>query len=361
MPMRKILLIAMIATLLPLPSARAAGGGIVERTVSFEVINHNRSATAPLCQGDGKTYTIRGSLVGPAGVQAGRIDSVTLYLHGSGDASTWHFGAVAGVDHIAEMARLGHASVFIHSLGYGSSDPVDGTAVCFGSYADHTRQVIDQLRAGSYALDGGRGPAFERVALAGHSAGGFIAELTQVSFDAADALIVAGWTDYAAGAGVAEDLDPLAPFPYGAIAGWNERCATEPESKLPGGPGGWAYLFTTRSEVEMLVHDIDPRVLDAFIELYEQDPCGWGPDFSSGEMVNIALAPTVDVPVLLANGDRDPIAPPAAVELQRARYALGGAEVSSLMVPGTAHQIMLERMAPVLRVGLSSWLKARGF
>lgn len=365
--MRKMLFIAILATILPLIPAPAGAqndehrghGPIVERTVSFEVINQNRSATASLCQGDGKTYTVRGSLVGPAGVQAGRIDSVTLYIHGSGDASTWHFTAVPGVDHITEMARMGHASVFIHSLGFGSSDPVDGNALCFGTLADHTHQVIEQLRAGSYLAGRVLGPAFERVVLAGHSGGAIVAELEAVSFHDADALIVSGWTDYPVPVTLAED--PPGPFFYGAVAGLARRCATAPESKEPGGPGGWAFLFTTRNEVEILMPNIDPVVLDAFMELYEQDPCGFAVDFAAAIAANIALSPTVAVPVLLAYGDRDPVATVTQVELQRARYAVGNDDVSAQIVPHMGHEVMLERPAPVFRAGLSSWLKARGF
>ncbi len=43
------------------------------------------------------------------------------------------------------------------------------------------------------------------------------------------------------------------------------------ESKQPGGPDGWAFLFT-RAELEMLVHDIDPQVLEAFIALTSGTP-----------------------------------------------------------------------------------------
>lgn len=354
---------ALVAAFLPLPSV-SAGRGVVERAVSFEVIHQNRTGTTPLCRGDGKTYTLRGSLVGPAGVQAGRIDSVTLYLGGGGDVSVWHFTAAPRVDHVTEMARLGHASVSLHLLGYRSSDAVDGNTLCYAAYADQVQQVIDQLRAGAYKMEGRSGPAFERVALAGHSNGGLYAEVATVSFHGADALIVQGWTGNGwmgtLPEGVDEVVDSPHPFPYRAVAGFLQRCVTAPESKPPGGPGGWAYLFTTRAEFELAVHDIDPDVFEAVIELYERDPC-ITPDSPTNWVTNSALASTVDVPVLLANGDRDPGAGPTQIELQRARYELGSDDVSSVIVPATAHLPMLERTAPVFRAELSSWLKARGF
>ncbi len=151
------------------------------------------------------------------------------------------------------------------------------------------------------------------------------------------------------------------PFFYRALAGAGQRCATAPESKHPGGPGGWAFLWTTRAEFDMLVHDVDPQVFEAFISLYERDPCGYFDDVAGALTANIARAPTVEIPVLLTSGEHDSIAPPAAVELQRARYELGSDDVGSLIVSGTGHQLMFERRAPVFRAGLSSWLTARGF
>lgn len=182
-----------------------------------------------------------------------------------------------------------------------------------------------------------------------------------MSFGGADALVLSGWTGYGAGAAVDDDLDPPWPFYYPSVARAAARCVTAPESKQPGGPSGWVYLLTTRAEFELLVHDIDPHVFDAFVELFEQDPCGYGRDVSPGVAATLSLAPTVAVPVLLAYGDRDPGAPAAAVELQRARYAAANEDVSSLIVLGTAHLPMLERAAPVFRAGLSHWLQARGF
>ncbi len=38
---------------------------------------------------------------------------------------------------------MGHASVSLHLLGYGPSDPIDGTGACFGTYADQAQQVVD--------------------------------------------------------------------------------------------------------------------------------------------------------------------------------------------------------------------------
>lgn len=107
--------------------------------------------------------------------------------------------------------------------------------------------------------------------------------------------------------------------------------------------------------------NIEPAVLDAFLEAYEQDACGLGRDLTGALEANIALSPTVTVPVLMPYGDRDPVASIAAVELQRARYALGSDDVAVQITPNMGHEVMLERPAPKFRAGLSAWLEVRGF
>jgi len=221
--------------------------------------------------------------------------------------------------------------------------------------------VIGQLRHGSYKAAGSAGPAFRRVALAGHSGGALEAELEAVSFHDADAYIFSGWPDWP----VTPILltNPPGPFFYTSLAGFAKRCRTAPESKHAGGPSGWAKVFTTRDEFETLFPNMEPRVLDAFMPIYEADPCGILQDAGAAIAANVALAPTVHVPVLLPYGDREPflLGSPVAAEAQRARFALGSGDVTVQIVPDSGHGIQIERPAPVFRAGLDEWLGARGF
>jgi hypothetical protein len=136
----------------PAPAA-SEQESIAEVPVSFQVTNTNPVTST--CSADGGSSIVRGSLVGPeAELRDTALDAATLYIHGSGDGSSWHFPEVASngvkVDHITEMAKLGHVSVFIHTLGYGLSDAADGNGICFGSVADMTHQVVQHLRHGTY-------------------------------------------------------------------------------------------------------------------------------------------------------------------------------------------------------------------
>jgi len=91
--------------------------------------------------------------------------SVHLYLHG-GTAGEWmwHFPEtiVAGYDYATEQAELGHASVVIDTLGYGTSDHPLGTAECVGSLAD-----IAGRRPRSPVVVGGRAELRQNLAAIG--------------------------------------------------------------------------------------------------------------------------------------------------------------------------------------------------
>jgi len=325
----------------------ARARAIDERPVTFVISNTNTSA-AP-CASDGKQYVLRGTITAPAGLlESGAASSATLYLHGSGDASSWHFTGVPNYDHIGEMAELGHVSVFIHSLGYGASDRVDGTQVCFGSLADATHQVVTELRSGRYSFgDASVGPAFRRVALAAHSGGGLVAELEAVSYHDIDALIVASPSDFA-----------FRSFAYRGLASFAVNCARGGDAKEPGGPRGWAYPLAP-ADVGHLFFNADPAVIDSFRAAYERDFCAIGTSIVQSLAAMIVLGPTVHVPVLLVYGDHD-IYLPGAPQVERLRF-LGSKDVALEVLPDSGHVLMLQRTAPHFRATMSEWLAGRGF
>lgn len=115
--MRRVVALAIFVAMASSIGVRATPGPIVETPVAFSVVNTNTSA-AP-CASDRNGYVVRGSMTAPSElIESPSLPAVTLYLHGSGDASTWHFIDVPGYDYLGEMANLGHVSVFVHQLGY---------------------------------------------------------------------------------------------------------------------------------------------------------------------------------------------------------------------------------------------------
>lgn len=333
-----VLTLAGLATLVP---ARA-GLEPSQIDVAFEVVNRNDSITD--CQTDGATYTVRGSLALPA---TGPGASVTVYLHGSGDASSWNFRAVPGYDFLARMAELGHTSLYLHGLGYGPSDDADGSQMCFGSNATIAHQVIQQLRQGTY--EGGGAPAFERVVLAGHSAGGIVAEVYALSFGDIDALVVAGW---ALG-------PPVEPTLYtGLTFGLGITCAQGGRAKRDGGAGGWGSR-PPDDFIEAASYNVPPAIVDMLKDTWEGDPCGWGADASIALAALAALRGRISVPVLLLYGDRD-LWRATQYEVERAAF-MGSSDVSLAVLPDSGHMLMMGETIEAAAHVTAGWLGARGF
>src|SRR5947209_1443667 len=183
--------------------AAAQAGDVVNLPVSFQVKNTDTSALP--CPSDSAQYTVRGHLVGPRSALEGPqlhkrhrkhhrkhhkkhdrravTGAVTVYLHGFNvGAYMWRLPGFPQLDLPTALAKLGHVSLVLDELGYDTSDHPQGLEACFGSQADITHQIVQELRAGRYSVIDGRGPAFERILLAGHDAGAMIADIEAYSY-----------------------------------------------------------------------------------------------------------------------------------------------------------------------------------
>jgi pimeloyl-ACP methyl ester carboxylesterase len=315
---------------------------VIDLPVSFTVENVNRSFVP--CLTDGATYTLSGHIVGPASALRDGAAG-TLYLHGAAvPEATWRM-PVAGYDYGLEQASRGHVSVTVDRLSYGASPTPNGLATCFGGQADIAHQIVAQLRDGSYGSTSSP-IRFARVALAGHSAGQLIAEIAAYSFGDVDALVVGGWGDPGP---TLEDSVVLIPT--------FETCLMGGEPKRAGEPSGYAFTFEGRVP-ELLFHDADGAVVDAYVARHERDACDASLAWASP--INALLVSRIHVPVLLFYGLNDTLWPPGTGERQRG-FFIGSRDVTLFELPETGHMMMLERTAPVLRAALSEWLHERGF
>jgi pimeloyl-ACP methyl ester carboxylesterase len=358
--MRGKLIALVVGLVIVAPAAQARprhgvreSAALISRSVAFTVTNTNRSMVP--CSSDGNSYTVVGSMVLPAGTTP---HGVTLYLHGSGNGKEWHFTRLPGHDHITEMARLRHASVFIDQLGYGASDIPDGNEICVGSLADMAAQVAGELRSGEYTVDLDRAPRFSRVALAGHSAGGAFAELAGYSFPTAfDALVLVGWVSTVTPQASEQGRKAQGAAGPGAYRGIVVSCAT-PGPKRPGSASGYATIFN-RDEIAALFVDGDQELIDSFTEGYEPDACGAARSISTEIITAQAGVPTIAIPTLVVLGEHD-ISGAAGGEAERARL-VSSPDAGLYIVPGSGHMMMLERNAGSFRATLSDWLSRRGF
>ncbi len=280
---------------------------------------------------------------------------MTLYLHGGMNAQSWHLKTVPGYDYITEMARLGHASVFIDQLGYGTSDIPDGRDLCIGSLADIAAQIASALRDGTYSA--AFVYRFSRVALAGHSGGGATTHVAAYSFPGAfDAVILAGYTDIPGPQtsipGLRVQTTALGGVGRSAVI----RCL-RPEPKYPGGPDGYADGFS-REELDTIALNAEPVVRDEIARLGERDACGALQSVGQAVALGLALTGSITAPVLILLGEHD-VFSRLDGELMRAQFT-GSSDAGLHVMPRTGHFRWLERAAPEIRSALHLWLSQRG-
>lgn len=330
-------------------SSTSASGGVIDVPIRFTVRDRNRSLMR--CQAGGDVYHVAGELVAPA---SGPGSAVTLYLHGVILSSRfeWHFRGVPGYDYATEMAKRGHTSVIIDRVGYGKTRPLPPTGAqpCLGAQADEVHQVIGELRTGRYSLPDSGGPEakpFKKVALAGYSIGGTIAELEAGSFGDPDAVVIVSWVDEGM-------TDYGTPFPKIV-----ELCSPG-SPKRPGGINGYFQTLPLYKLPPLLSNKADPRVVSAMRRAAELDPCGIllsGAGWFMG-VKDVARA-RIRKPVLLIHGLYD-------VLFHRSAWAQGFRHFTGspdkTRIPITDGQlVMLDEEAPRFRRELSGWLKEQGF
>lgn len=350
--LRRFIVTAVLSSTISINAAWATPGSIADIKVAFEVVNKNGSLVS--CDSDGRTYTLRGSLVAPMSVLLSPRRTVTLYIHGaaiSGD-NMWRMRPSGDVsfDFAWQMARLGHASVSVELVGYGgsvASEHPEGTLVCQGSQADVINQIVDGLKTGTYAAAGMRNaPAFERVGLAGISYGVQFAQPSAYSFRNIDALIVMGYAE------------PPIPTPEvtGAIGLWVSRCAPPGERKYgAGGPQGY-HSFPARLLPEAMFNDPDPAAVAEFVRLRERDPCGQASSFGARAAADAQHLDEITVPVLLAFGARDELFGQPGPQLHLMRFA-GSADRRLLLFPDAGHVFFLEKQRATWLRMIAGWLR----
>ena len=326
-------------------AATAPASTVKQVPISFQVRNVNRSAFA--CASDGRTYTVRGHLVGPAAQLARppKVAGVTLYLHGLDVGEFfWRDTDAPGRNYAVRQAQAGLTSVVIDRLGYGASGKPDGNAICAGSRADIAHQMVLALRSGSYTVAKQRHIHFSRVALAGHSYGGQIAELEAYSFGGIDALSVISYTDQGQSALAA------ASSAYSAKA-----CAAGGQRVVPGGPGHYAPYGNPRGAKAALFNDIDPLQLATAVPRLTLNPCGDMLPFAAVAALNLTRIAAIKVPVLVVSGGADALFPPLAGRRQAALFT-GSSQVDLVTLPRTAHGVTFERTLGFFTPAVHDWL-----
>ncbi len=329
------------AGLMAVPAVAAPPVDIVELPISFAVKNTNRTGVP--CVSDGKDYTVNGVMVGPKeAIAAG--GTATLWLHAVTWTSDYFNLDVPGHNFVRSLASLGHVSVAVDRLGYGSSDKPDGLATCFGSEADVAGQMVDALRSGNYTVRGGQARPHSRVNLGGSSVGAMIANITAFTFHNVDGVVNQGFGDFAA-----------SPYAAQEVFDAYSRCSAGGDA---GAPPNYA-TFAKNSRDTFYFHDATPEVRAA-VPASSPDPCGQIQSVLAGIGADTAHLAEINVPVMLVFGRDDAVYPAPAPDLTAPRY-LSSPEVTASGIPNASHFPILGEYFGMLVNATDVWLTSGGF
>ncbi len=323
--------------------ASAAPADVVTEPVSFVVQNANKTAIP--CGGDNKTYTVRGHITGPASLLEADETAGALYLHGL-ELGEWFWQLpVEGYNHAEELAADGHVSVTIDRLGYGDSDHPPGTKSCVGTHATVAHQVVAQLRAGTYGGD--LHPKFSRVALAGHSLGGAIAQVEAYSFRDVDAVAMLSYADAA-----------LSLSAILTSTSWGPNCALGGKPSAKSVPG---YTFFTRNQADYrknFLAQAPDEVFPYADEGHSLNPCGDLLFAVPAAVVSAISVNKIKVPVLLLMGGKDLVFDAWKLPLQKPLY---GGPTTTKVLPNATHGLTVDENAAEFRSALADWLDSHDF
>jgi hypothetical protein len=348
--------VALSVAALAVPAA-AQAGDVADLPVSFQVKNTDTSALP--CPSDSAQYTVRGYLVGPRSALAGpESRAVTVYLHGFNvGAYMWRLPGFPQLDVPMALARLGHVSLVVDELGYDTSDHPQGLEACFGSQADVTHQIVQELRAGRYTGIGDRGPTFKRVLLAGHDAGAAIADIEAYSYRDIDGLIHLTWADQGFTQTAQTAYASLLPI---CASGGQPAEQGPPDRDDPaGGPSGYVQ-FLTDGEIRQGLSDLEPAVVDRLMRLVNRNPCGVEFSVLEAIQLNAQKLPEIHVPVLYGYGDLEFLWTQDGLA-EEAQLFRGSPDLTTVVFHDVGHfpQFSL-RFAPIFQSTIANWLHSHG-
>jgi pimeloyl-ACP methyl ester carboxylesterase len=325
---------------------------VVDLPITFSVVNQNRTGIPCAQAPDGKTYTVHGSLVAPKDLIRPDTPAATLYLHGLGYGGWFfHLTDVPAYDYATQQAAQGHVSVVIDRLGNPAHDELqDGNATCLPAQADMADQIANALKAGRYEVGGAVRPRFQRILLAGHSAGGLIAEMTQAIFRPADAVAVISYTHYPS------------PLAFSQFSAAGQDCLTAPQPSH-GATGAPNYAPFGRSDADFEAghfYNVDPAVAAIVLRKRNRDACGDLMSALQGLLATSALTSVIEVPVLLITGEKDALFSPPFDQVETQTGFPGAPKLGVVEVKNAGHAITLSRSHEEFRSLMAQWLAQNG-
>lgn len=257
----------------------------------------------------------------------------------------------------AAAAKAGYATASIDRIGNGDSTHPISTAVTIDSNATALHQVVQALRAGEVEGPGGQTPAFEHVALIGHSYGSMTSFVEASRYQDIDALLLTGVShnirEVQAPTNIEASMYPAVLDPQ--FAGTN----LDPGYITPR-PGTHRGLYYAPSD------DVDPRII-------ERDEATKG-TVTQSELMNypFIFRTRLDVraPVFIINGELDGIfcsqgpldlgapcdSPESLIENERPWFGPEVPSIDAFIVDGAGHDLNAFRSAQETFGASMNWL-----
>lgn len=323
------------------PVAAHAEAGEPARVCHAQRIPVSMSERGPVDQ------HVYGELCLPAGK---RPAAVMLLTHGiTYDHNYFDMPGFGGRYSYARSANAaGYATLSIDRLGSGRSSHPPGAAVGMNAHVWIAHQIIQKLRRGE--ISGASGPAaFEKVVQVGHSYGSGVTWIEASRYRDVDAIIVTGANHFLRLDTIAQVLTPS----------FIPSTADPAVAKTVADP---SYVTTrpgTRYADFMAPGNVDPRVVAADERLKQTVTAT-----ELGEIpFDIGHSLDIDVPVLVAQGDKDTLFCGAGVSCEDERQLveaeaphLGNPScVDGYLHPGAGHDNVLMRNARDFFDALNSW------
>ncbi len=292
----------------------------------------------PITLPGGLTGPIAGTLCAPAGAT-----TVQVLVHGfTYGEDYWDFPYQPETYSYARAANeAGYATLAIDRLGIGESYHPLSAFVTLQNNADAVHQVVQALRRGDL------GPSYAKVVLVGHSYGSMTSTQEAGIYRDVDAVVATGFAHRFNVVNITIQIVlPLRPAildPKFAGSGLDPGYLTSP-------PGGRAVFYHSPNA--------DPAVIALDEELKQTGALGelltFPPDLIT-KLLLLAPSRRINVPVLVVNGTEEPFfcgllaadcSSSAALLAGERPYLPLAPAVEATAVPGTGHNVTLERNAP---------------
>ncbi|MEU9046850.1 MULTISPECIES: alpha/beta hydrolase [unclassified Kitasatospora] len=309
--------------------------------------------TTPICQattvdvplGSG-TGRLWGELCRPAGSSPSTV--VTMVHGATYNHNYWDFPYEPDTYSFSRMLnRAGYATFVVDRLGTGNSTVPPSSQLTLAVEAGHIHKVVQDLRAGRIG-----GTGFHKVVLAGYSLGSAVSEIEASTYHDVDALLVTALGHYNNPAGtqaiIANGQDPNTDPVTGGRYPYDAGYATTR-------PGSRATVFYADQPMDPGVLLMDELTKDVDVFMEASDPLITDPSVSKA----------INVPVMFALGDHDPLmcgagyedcTSAAALRAQEAPFWSSAPSFDVLLLPNAGHGLNLAPNTGVLHTAAAAWL-----